>query len=141
MYRVVVVFAASSGVATLRATHLSRVSLQTSGPVHPAALMLLMKTHDQTEFFCLEVCALCILLRNRHSPCLVHLSQLQAFVSLLVISVGRRVWAFNGYNPVQGYPKKISSFGLPRGVRKIHAAFYDVESGKTLFFVGKHYYR
>ncbi|XP_051257261.1 collagenase 3a isoform X2 [Dicentrarchus labrax] len=53
---------------------------------------------------------------------------------------GRRVWAFSGYNLVRGYPKELSSFGLPRRLRKIDAALYDVESGKTLFFVGSSYY-
>ncbi|XP_041807662.1 collagenase 3a [Chelmon rostratus] len=52
----------------------------------------------------------------------------------------RRVWAFSGYDLVHGYPKSISSFGLPKSVKKIDAAFYDVESRKTLFFVGSSYY-
>nr|XP_046267682.1 matrix metalloproteinase-18-like [Scatophagus argus] len=52
---------------------------------------------------------------------------------------GHQMWAFAGYNPVPGYPKKITSLGLPRVVRKIDAALYDVQSGKTLFFVGKYY--
>ncbi|XP_034539770.1 collagenase 3-like [Notolabrus celidotus] len=53
---------------------------------------------------------------------------------------GRRVWAFAGYTPVRGYPKRLSTFGLPRGVRKIDAALYDADSSKTLFFVGNNYY-
>ncbi|KAM7374848.1 hypothetical protein PAMP_007483 [Pampus punctatissimus] len=51
-----------------------------------------------------------------------------------------RVWAFSGYDLVSGYPKRITSFGLPRSVKKIDAAMYDVDSGKTLFFVGRYYY-
>ncbi|KAM7398569.1 hypothetical protein PAMA_006461 [Pampus argenteus] len=51
-----------------------------------------------------------------------------------------RVWAFSGYDLVRGYPKRISSFGLPRSVQKIDAAMYDEDSGKTLFFVGRYYY-
>ncbi|XP_068600588.1 collagenase 3-like [Brachionichthys hirsutus] len=54
---------------------------------------------------------------------------------------GNKVWAFAGYRPVHTYPKKLSTFGLPRRVRKIDAALYDVASGKTLFFVGNYYYR
>ncbi|XP_076017465.1 collagenase 3-like [Genypterus blacodes] len=53
---------------------------------------------------------------------------------------GRKVWAFRGYEPVRGYPKKLTSIGLPRGTRKVDAALYDVNSGKTLFFVNKYYY-
>ncbi|XP_068186502.1 collagenase 3-like [Antennarius striatus] len=53
---------------------------------------------------------------------------------------GQRVWAFNGYQRVHGYPKKLSIFGLPRNVKKIDAALYDVDSGKTLFFVDNYYY-
>ncbi|XP_049891777.1 collagenase 3-like [Epinephelus moara] len=52
----------------------------------------------------------------------------------------QRVWAFSAYDLERGYPKSISSFGLPRSVKKIDAALYDVESGKTLFFVGSNYY-
>ncbi|XP_038565585.1 collagenase 3-like [Micropterus salmoides] len=52
----------------------------------------------------------------------------------------QKVWAFSGYDPVPGYPKSITSFGLPENVRKIDAALYDEESGKTLFFVGNNYY-
>uniref|UniRef100_UPI0037E72F1B collagenase 3-like n=1 Tax=Semicossyphus pulcher TaxID=241346 RepID=UPI0037E72F1B len=53
---------------------------------------------------------------------------------------GRRVWAFSGYDLVRGYPQRLTSVGLPRSVRKIDAAVYDVESGKTLYFVGNYYY-
>uniref|UniRef100_A0A8D3BT41 interstitial collagenase n=1 Tax=Scophthalmus maximus TaxID=52904 RepID=A0A8D3BT41_SCOMX len=52
----------------------------------------------------------------------------------------RRVWSFSGYDLAQGYPKSISSFGLPKTVEKVDAALYDVDSGKTLFFVGSNYY-
>ncbi|XP_038564900.1 collagenase 3-like [Micropterus salmoides] len=52
----------------------------------------------------------------------------------------QKVWAFSGYNLVPGYPKSISSFGLPTTVKKIDAALYDVESAKTLFLVDRNYY-
>ncbi|KAG8008202.1 Collagenase 3 [Nibea albiflora] len=51
-----------------------------------------------------------------------------------------KVWAFNAYTLERGYPKTLTSFGLPRTVKKIDAALYDVESRKTLFFVGDKYY-
>ena len=51
------------------------------------------------------------------------------------------MWAFSGYDLVRGYPKTISSFGLPKSVKKIDAVMYDVDSRKTLFFVGRDYYR
>lgn len=57
------------------------------------------------------------------------------------MSTGQRVWAFNGYDLVPGYPKKLSSFGLPTKVKKVNAALYDAKSLKTLFFVGNNYYR
>ncbi|TKS83771.1 Collagenase 3 [Collichthys lucidus] len=53
---------------------------------------------------------------------------------------GDRVWAFRAYDLVSGYPKPISSFGLPESVKKIDAALHDEESGKSLFFVGNEYY-
>lgn len=51
------------------------------------------------------------------------------------------MWAFKDYNAVAGYPKSISSFGLPDSVEKVDAAFYDVHTHKTLFFIGDNYYR
>ncbi|XP_022625885.1 neutrophil collagenase-like [Seriola dumerili] len=59
----------------------------------------------------------------------------------ILLFKGRQVWAFSGYDLVSGYPKSISSFGLPETVEKVDAALYDVDSGKTLFFVGSNYYR
>ncbi|KAM7374847.1 hypothetical protein PAMP_007482 [Pampus punctatissimus] len=53
---------------------------------------------------------------------------------------GRKVWAYTGHNSVRGYPKRLTSFGLPRSVRKIDAALHDTASGKTLFFVGNYYF-
>ncbi|XP_073335638.1 collagenase 3-like [Pagrus major] len=53
---------------------------------------------------------------------------------------GRKVWAFSGYDLVSGYPKPLSSFGLPKTIKKVDAALYDAHSGKTLFFVGSNYY-
>ncbi|XP_034034841.1 collagenase 3-like [Thalassophryne amazonica] len=53
---------------------------------------------------------------------------------------GHQVWAFSGYDLVRGYPKSLSSFGLPKTVKRIDAALYDTDSRKTLFFVGKKYY-
>ncbi|KAM4620057.1 collagenase 3a [Polymixia lowei] len=53
---------------------------------------------------------------------------------------GRKVWAFSGYNLVQGYPKTLSSFGLPRSVKKVDAALYDQETRKTLFIANNYYY-
>uniref|UniRef100_A0A8C1Q199 Uncharacterized protein n=1 Tax=Cyprinus carpio TaxID=7962 RepID=A0A8C1Q199_CYPCA len=38
-----------------------------------------------------------------------------------------------------GYPKPLSSFGLPESVAKVDAAVHDKNSGKTLFFVNRYY--
>ena len=125
---------ASSGVATLRAIHLSRASSQTSGPTPQPTSTLLMKTDSQTESSSLKVCVLLNCPRLHFKTCP------KSTVSLL-LPAGRRVWAYSGYEPVRGYPTKLNRIGLPRGVRKIDAALYDAESGKTLFFVGDYYFR
>ncbi|XP_061819128.1 collagenase 3-like isoform X1 [Nerophis lumbriciformis] len=54
---------------------------------------------------------------------------------------GNQVWSFRGYDLVQSYPRTLSHFGLPKSVKKVDAVLYDEESGKSLFFVGKSYYR
>ncbi|KAM4726211.1 collagenase 3-like [Anableps anableps] len=53
---------------------------------------------------------------------------------------GREVWAFSGYDLVRDYPKSISRFGLPKNIKKVDAALYDPQTGKTVFFVGRKYY-
>uniref|UniRef100_A0A3Q3W751 interstitial collagenase n=1 Tax=Mola mola TaxID=94237 RepID=A0A3Q3W751_MOLML len=58
----------------------------------------------------------------------------------MLLFKGRQVWAFRGYDLVDGYPKSISSFGLPKQLKKIDAALYDADSQKTLFFSGSRYY-
>ncbi|KAG9341413.1 hypothetical protein JZ751_019221, partial [Albula glossodonta] len=53
---------------------------------------------------------------------------------------GRRVWALSGYDLVRGYPKSITSMGLPNTVKKITAAVHEEHSGKTLLFIDDYYY-
>ncbi|XP_048036892.1 collagenase 3-like [Megalobrama amblycephala] len=53
---------------------------------------------------------------------------------------GRQVWAFNGNNVEPGYPKTLSSFGLPPSVTKVSAAVHNKNSGKTLLFFDIYYY-
>ncbi|KAL6472252.1 hypothetical protein MHYP_G00184400 [Metynnis hypsauchen] len=52
----------------------------------------------------------------------------------------QKVWALFGYDLVKGYPKSLSSMGLPTTVKKISAALYDQKTGKTLFFTDNSYY-
>ncbi|XP_030009251.1 collagenase 3-like [Sphaeramia orbicularis] len=51
----------------------------------------------------------------------------------------RRVWAYSGYDLVDGFPKKFTRHGLPRWMRRIDAAFHDVDSDRTLLFMGDYY--
>ncbi|XP_053331893.1 collagenase 3-like [Clarias gariepinus] len=57
---------------------------------------------------------------------------------IVYIFKGQKVWALNGYDVVNR--KSLSSFGLPAKVKKITAALYDENTGKTLFFADKLYY-
>ncbi|XP_072515763.1 collagenase 3-like [Salminus brasiliensis] len=52
----------------------------------------------------------------------------------------QKVWAFTGYDLVAGFPKSLSSLGLPTIVKKVSAALYDQNTGKTLFFTDNYYY-
>lgn len=54
---------------------------------------------------------------------------------------GRKVWALNGYDIIEGYPKKIYELGLPKFIKTIDAAVHIGETGKTLFFTGEKYWR
>uniref|UniRef100_A0A3B5M5B2 interstitial collagenase n=1 Tax=Xiphophorus couchianus TaxID=32473 RepID=A0A3B5M5B2_9TELE len=53
---------------------------------------------------------------------------------------GSNVWAFSGTQPVPGYPKSLSEFGLPSFLTKVDAAFQDARSGKTYLFWGGYFY-
>ncbi|XP_066555674.1 collagenase 3 [Amia ocellicauda] len=59
---------------------------------------------------------------------------------LVFLFKGSQYWALYGFDIKEGYPRHISSLGLPRNVKKIDAAVYDEDSGKTLFFVGEQFY-
>lgn len=51
------------------------------------------------------------------------------------------MWALNGYNLVDGYPKYIHNLGLPKTVRKVDAAVHISDTGKTLLFTEEDYWR
>ncbi|XP_029922882.1 collagenase 3 [Myripristis murdjan] len=59
---------------------------------------------------------------------------------VVIIFSGIRMWALNGYNLVEGYPKYIHKLGLPKTVREIDAAVYIRDTGKTLLFVEEEYW-
>lgn len=51
------------------------------------------------------------------------------------------MWALNGYDLVEGYPKYIHKLGLPKKIRKVDAAVHIQDSGKTLLFTDEEYWR
>ncbi|XP_055063851.2 collagenase 3-like [Misgurnus anguillicaudatus] len=53
---------------------------------------------------------------------------------------GEKVWALYGYDLARGYPKHISSFGLPNEVKKVDAALFDEQTYKILFFADNKIY-
>lgn len=59
----------------------------------------------------------------------------------LICLTGIRMWALNGYNLVDGYPKYIHRLGLPKTVREVDAAVYIRDTGKTLLFTEEDYWR
>ncbi|XP_037630474.1 collagenase 3 [Sebastes umbrosus] len=58
----------------------------------------------------------------------------------VIIFSGIRMWALNGYNLVDGYPKYIHKLGLPKKVREIDAAVHIADTGKTLLFTEEDYW-
>ncbi|CAJ1065833.1 collagenase 3 [Xyrichtys novacula] len=59
---------------------------------------------------------------------------------VVIIFSGIRMWALNGYNLVDGYPKYIHKLGLPKKIRKIDAAVHIGDTGKTLLFTDEDYW-
>ncbi|XP_029458282.1 interstitial collagenase [Rhinatrema bivittatum] len=58
----------------------------------------------------------------------------------ILLFKGSKYWAMNGYTLLQGYPKSIYQLGFPKTVKKIDAAVYIEEKGKTYFFVADKYW-
>ncbi|XP_070761481.1 collagenase 3 [Enoplosus armatus] len=59
---------------------------------------------------------------------------------VVIIFSGIRMWALNGYDLVDGYPKYIHKLGLPKKIRKIDAAVHIGDTGKTLLFTDEDYW-
>ena len=55
--------------------------------------------------------------------------------------LGRKFWALNGYDILEGYPRKISDLGFPKEVKRLSAAVHFEDTGKTLFFAGNQVWR
>ncbi|XP_030055224.1 collagenase 3-like [Microcaecilia unicolor] len=47
---------------------------------------------------------------------------------------GRKFWVLNGYDILEGYPRKLYELGFPKTLKTIDAAVHIKETGKTLFF-------
>nr|XP_060627032.1 matrix metalloproteinase-27-like [Anolis sagrei ordinatus] len=50
-------------------------------------------------------------------------------------------WMISGFQVQPGYPKTIGNFGFPQNIKKIDAALFDRNTGKTYFFIGTNYWR
>ncbi|NXN47363.1 MMP13 Collagenase, partial [Rhinoptilus africanus] len=59
---------------------------------------------------------------------------------LVFMFKGKKVWALNGYDIVEDFPKKIYEMGFPKEIKRIDAAVHIADTGKTLFFTGNKYW-
>ncbi|NXJ32365.1 MMP13 Collagenase, partial [Ciconia maguari] len=59
---------------------------------------------------------------------------------LVFVFKGKKVWALNGYDIVEDFPKKIHEMGFPKEMKRIDAAVHIKDTGKTLFFAGNKYW-
>lgn len=73
--------------------------------------------------------------------CLKHDKQYKYTKRVFCVYTGIRMWALNGYNLVDGYPKYIHRLGLPKTVKKVDAAVHIKDTGKTLLFTEEDYWR
>ncbi|KAG8430423.1 hypothetical protein GDO86_020638 [Hymenochirus boettgeri] len=58
----------------------------------------------------------------------------------ILIFKGSQVWAFDGFDVVDGFPKNIYRLGFPRTVKQIDAAVHVEPQGKTYFFTADKYW-
>lgn len=104
--------------------------------------MLLMKIQCKIKFSFSKVSSQTIweCLNHNHTYNLcIHAQKTSNYQ--LSLFTGRQVWAFSGNNVEPGYPKTLNRFGLPSFIKNVSAAIHDKNSGKTLLFVGRFYYR
>ncbi|KGL80220.1 Collagenase 3 [Tinamus guttatus] len=59
---------------------------------------------------------------------------------LVFMFKGKKVWALNGYDIMEGFPKKIYEMGFPKEMKRIDAAVHVKDTGKTLFFTGNKFW-
>ncbi|PKU41799.1 collagenase 3 [Limosa lapponica baueri] len=59
---------------------------------------------------------------------------------LVFMFKGKKVWALNGYDIVEDFPKKIYEMGFPKEMKRIDAAVHIKDTGKTLFFTGNKFW-
>ncbi|XP_037632446.1 matrix metallopeptidase 30 [Sebastes umbrosus] len=61
---------------------------------------------------------------------------------VVVLFEGRQYWGIRAYAKtiMSGYPKSLTSLGLPSSVNKVDAAVYVATTGKTLIFVNNQYW-
>ncbi|KFV87415.1 Collagenase 3 [Struthio camelus australis] len=59
---------------------------------------------------------------------------------LVFMFKGKKVWAMNGYDIIEGFPKKVYEMGFPKEMKRIDAAVHIKDTGKTLFFTGNKYW-
>lgn len=51
------------------------------------------------------------------------------------------MWALNGVDIIEAYPKSITKLGLPEKIKKVDAALHIGDKGKTLLFTDEEYWR
>lgn len=64
-------------------------------------------------------------------------------LSICRVSTAKQYWGLRATTRtiLSGYPKPLTSLGLPSSVNKVDAALYVKSTGKTLFFVNRKYWR
>lgn len=59
----------------------------------------------------------------------------------IVFFIGKYYYVFDANNLVPGYPRPISSLGLPKDLKKIDGAMVWGHNSRTYFFSGSEYWR
>ncbi|KAL4091884.1 hypothetical protein QTP88_026496 [Uroleucon formosanum] len=59
----------------------------------------------------------------------------------IVFFIGRQYYLFDGNNPLRGYPKPLTTLGLPEELDRVDAAFVWGHNSKTYIFSGTMYWR
>lgn len=79
--------------------------------------------------------------QKRRNTLLLVINKQFLFAFFFLPFLGNEYWVYSASNLDRGYPKKLSSLGLPPDVQRVDAAFNWGRNKRTYIFAGDRYWK